>query len=499
MKFAKRLTFALLGALLSINLAAQTLPPNTVMGRLGTLAGPPEAIPLATLGAQIPLTAVGAALIGYTPPGSGAVATTAAAEFQLQCLNVDDYGAVGDGTTDDTTPLTNFLTAVLASNNRCGRFSAKTYAITAALPTINKSGVALYGYGPTSYHAVGSTPGTVIKWTGSAGSTMLTASAVSGGSNQRLDGVKLIGLTFNCANVAANGVALASIFNGDFDFSALECTGIGLSTSVVSSLGDAADFQFNRIRYTCTNFIATAGVCLQVTGSSTANTSFNWFEMVDIGHSNALGIDVINADNNLWGNVRVFQAGGGTAPNSIQWRGGASSAVSARNETFLNLSTTVAAIAKGTGTYTVGAQSIRIMTLDLGNSTPAPTEEAGTTIYDNQWRMTAPTLTAGTGSITTSSVSLRYMREWRKMNLGIAISITTNGSGNSNLQLTVPTAAANNVGSGAILIGRVNGTAKVVNGLVAQNSATLVLDLYDGSYPGADGASIFVTGAYETN
>ena len=72
----------------------------------------------------------GSALVGFIQSGSGATARTVQAKLR-DVISVKDFGAVGNGTTDDTTALTNALAA--AAGNELSLEPGKTYKVTAAL------------------------------------------------------------------------------------------------------------------------------------------------------------------------------------------------------------------------------------------------------------------------------------------------------------------------------------------------------------------------------
>lgn len=408
----------------------------------------------------------------------------------------EDFQAVGDGATDDLTPLTNFINYLLSNPSTVGVMGNKTYAVSSALPNINISGLTIIGQRSAS-HDVGSFSGTVIKKIGAASGTILTIAPTEGASAQKLTGVKISGIAFDCNSLADKGVVVKSLYNSTLDICVFNSNTTGLELGVATTLGEARDSQYNRIRYFGRQ-VEADGVSLRLLGDSTANVSLNTFEYVDITHNDSTALISENADNNLWINTRIYRAGGGAATTSIEWRGGATSAESTRNERFIILSTTVAAVAKGTGTYTVGAQDIYIMRLDKGNATPTPTEETGTTIYDGEWRTYTPTIAAGAGTFTTVSGSGRYIRRYNSIYIKITITITTNGTASSYTTATLPTSSSNSGGSN-IIIGENTSTGVNLRGLITQGSSTVGIQTYAGAYSGADGEVLVVTGEYETS
>ncbi len=106
------------------------------------------------------------------------------------------------------------------------------------------------------------------------------------------------------------------------------------------------------------------------------------------------------------------------------------------------------------------------------------------------WTTYTPTVTAGTGTLTTvDSKAGRTLKVGRLVLYRVAATITTNGTGATSIIFSLPyTAAAFNfygVGKGSALA------------LVASGAATVVVKKYDGTYPAADGTVIEASGFYE--
>lgn len=71
----------------------------------------------------------GSALIGFIASGTGAVARTAQGKMR-DAVSVEDYGAVGDGVTNDTVAIQKAIDAVSAAGGGVLNFGPKTYIVT---------------------------------------------------------------------------------------------------------------------------------------------------------------------------------------------------------------------------------------------------------------------------------------------------------------------------------------------------------------------------------
>ena len=83
-----------------------------------------------------------ASAVTYTPGGAGAVETTVQAKLR-QIVSVKDFGATGDGTTDDTA----FISAALNSGATTVYFPSGTYKITASIVCTVSNNLTVIGDG----------------------------------------------------------------------------------------------------------------------------------------------------------------------------------------------------------------------------------------------------------------------------------------------------------------------------------------------------------------
>ncbi len=116
----------------------------------------------------------------------------------------------------------------------------------------------------------------------------------------------------------------------------------------------------------------------------------------------------------------------------------------------------------------------------------------GVTLDNTAFTSYTPAITAGSGTFTTVSGAGRYKQIGKIVFVIITITITTNGSAATDVISTLPVAPT----------GIINfcGRAVSVSGKMLQGtalSASVAILNYDGSYPGASGETLNVSGFYE--
>lgn len=181
------------------------LAPTTTRGDLVARgASSNQRLALGTSGFLLGSNGTDAAWAGFVPSGTGAVTRTwnsKAADF----ISVKDFGAVGDGVTDDTAAIQAALNAA-----RFIWFPSGTYLVTSTLTIGN--GASTTTSTRNGYRIEGSTSGTgstetvptifptCIKWGGAAAGTVISVAGP-------VTGVDLSGIVIDCNNLANTAIA----------------------------------------------------------------------------------------------------------------------------------------------------------------------------------------------------------------------------------------------------------------------------------------------------
>jgi hypothetical protein len=107
------------------------------------------------------------------------------------------------------------------------------------------------------------------------------------------------------------------------------------------------------------------------------------------------------------------------------------------------------------------------------------------------WTAYTPTISAGSGTITTSSVSAAYKQIGKTILVRFDITITTNGTGATNLQFTSPAAMTFGGAAGINITDRTAFTGYAIS------ATNIALSKYDGNYPAVDGSRFVGTAIIE--
>lgn len=111
------------------------------------------------------------------------------------------------------------------------------------------------------------------------------------------------------------------------------------------------------------------------------------------------------------------------------------------------------------------------------------------------WTAGPTAITALSGALTTAACVSASKKTGKTVDFQARITITTNGTGATGLQITLPFAPVRDSSFHGMEIA---GTNKQVCGRCLAAATALTLFFSDGTYPGADGRTIVVSGTYET-
>ena len=112
------------------------------------------------------------------------------------------------------------------------------------------------------------------------------------------------------------------------------------------------------------------------------------------------------------------------------------------------------------------------------------------------WTSYTPTITCGSGAFTTVSATGLYKAVGKTVYFDVQVSITTNGTAGGWVNFTVPTAEG--AGSRWAFAGRGFLSGKAVQANLTGGGTVVGVTNYDGTYPGANGEILVVSGFYQS-
>jgi hypothetical protein len=330
-------------------------------------------------------------------------------------ITVKNFGAIGDGVTDDTVAIQNAIDYVGSYLGGRIFFPAGSYKITSTLSCLYPN-ILFVGDGSDEPHNIGTqgaAAATKLVWAGANNGTMLNIGSVNGVNNVKYSGGGVRSIFFNSGCTtngtgASYGIDLVSFNEGVFENVMFREFGTcGIRVGCITQLWDPRDPQHNRfINCWSRNFVNQSGglfllegdtVMYSGTGSggtyTLANVSLNQFENCGAQFYNGIAFNIKNSDHNFFINCRANRITTGTgqgivfqgsnqrntdaAPGTVT----SDAAFVARKNVFIGFSGGNEIIAKGTTSYLYPSYKNIFTMIDDSNNTPFPTIETAALCY----------------------------------------------------------------------------------------------------------------------
>jgi len=153
----------------------------------------------------------------------------------------------------------------------------------------------------------------------------------------------------------------------------------------------------------------------------------------------------------------------------------------------------IAASAADTASRLAVGTNGQVLTADSTAATGLAWATASSPSYT--WTAYTPTVAAGTGSITTSSASGRYIQIGKFVFVCVSATVTTNGTGGTYITVTTPSGLSS-TGNESVSLFREN-AATGNTGQVRTSGGTFILQTLTNGYPAANGYNFLFGIGYE--
>ena len=332
-------------------------------------------------------------------------------------ITVKNFGAIGDGVTDDTVAIQNAIDYVGSYLGGRIFFPAGSYKITSTLSCLYPN-ILFVGDGSDEPHdksgvSQGAAAATKLVWAGANNGTMLNIGSVNGVNNVKYSGGGVRSIFFNSGCTtngtgASYGIDLVSFNEGVFENVMFREFGTcGIRVGCITQLWAARDPQHNRfINCWSRNYVNQSGGLFLLEGDTAmfsgtgsggtytlANVSLNHFENCGAQFYNGIAFNIKNSDHNFFINCRanrittgtgqgiVFQGSNQRNTNETLGTISSDAAFVARKNVFFGFSGGNEIFAKGTSSYLYPSYKNIFTMMDDSNNTPFPTIETDALCY----------------------------------------------------------------------------------------------------------------------
>jgi hypothetical protein len=259
----------------------------------------------------------GSSLIGYLPAGTGAIPTTVQTKLR-ESVSVKDFGAVGDGTTDDTVAIQNALNYVSTSTYRKALYvPAGLYKLTDTLVVRNAGGDQRGGWS-----LVGDGFNSVLYQTG-AGKNVLEIGASLAVPSVFMEGITISDISLVGTDGTNYGLYLNEVVRSFFSnlWICSQEADVAIKGGLINkwagmSLGYAA-FNENPIPGITIPTLRKRGL-LTIAGSQGLYTTNAWSDVEMVGHSVGSML-IVEGSTNTYVNLTIEGGSGYGILSSGEW------------------------------------------------------------------------------------------------------------------------------------------------------------------------------------
>lgn len=297
-------------------------------------------------------------------------------ELAFGVFSVKQYGAKGDGVTDDTAAIQDAINAAHAAGGGIVWFPipAVYYKLQGTLTLTDMENITLFGEVGTRNQFAGASAVQLINFNGNAVMLDWRESAAAGS----LRGCAIRNITFNCNEVAGTGLLLGDWYGGLLEnVYVREPKTVGIDITTSNNAGTLG-FQGNTLSGVAVRAVGATnpiGMRWRSASAGGTNVSGNTFINCSIFHKNGAGLDAGDSDSNFLYGLIVTTGGAGTGVGILLRASNVAGQGHCRHNMFIGCQTASGVTAQGTGFTTPSVDNLFF--ISTGNGVPAPTIETG--------------------------------------------------------------------------------------------------------------------------